>query len=209
MLVWLIIIVGLIFAFVGFRKGLYVMFATLFNIMFAVFISVLSTRLLLNSSPGFEHSGYYAAASIFLMFVLVFGLLQTFAWSFFLRHREDYFPMLLDKVGSIILGFLCGYALCVLLILALCVTPCSKQGKVDWLCTQQKMQELAVSGVVKVCNFLGEYSLHCFDSETMNQEIDYLLMLDKSVEEEEEDFLLLPNDKFIEEVGFLDHAENK
>jgi len=199
MLVWLIIIVGLAFAFVGFKKGLYVMFATLFNLMFAVFISVLSTPLLLNFSPGFERSGCYAAASIFLIFVLIFGLLQTFAWFFFLRHREDYFPMPLDKVGSIILGFLCGYVLCVLLILALCVAPCSIQGKVDWLCTREKMQKLAVPGVTRVCNFLGEYSLHCFDGNS-EQEIDYLLMLDKSAEEEEDDSLLLPNDQSIEEV---------
>jgi len=199
MLVWLIIIVGLAFAFVGFKKGLYVMFATLFNLMFAVFISVLSTPLLLNFSPGFERSGCYAAASIFLIFVLIFGLLQTFAWFFFLRHREDYFPMPLDKVGSIILGFLCGYVLCVLLILALCVTPYSVQGKVDWLCTREKMQKLAAPGVAKVCNFLGEYSLHCFDGNS-EQEIEYLLMLEKSIEKEENNFPVLPNDESIEEV---------
>ncbi len=199
MLVWLIIIVSLIFAFVGLKKGLYVMFTTLFNLMFAVFISVLSVPLMLSFSPGFERSGYYAAASISLMFVLIFGFLQIFAWIFFLRQSEDYFPMLLDKVGSIILGFLCGYVLCILLILAFCVTPCSIQGKADWLCPREKMQKLSVPGVAKVCNFLGEYSLHCFDGDS-EQEIDYLLMLDKSIEEEEDDPLLLPNGKFIEEV---------
>ena len=199
MLVWLIILVSLIFAFVGLKKGLYVMFATLFNLMFAIFISVLSTPWLLNFSPGFERSGYYAATSIFLMFILVFGLLQTFAWLFFLQHRDDYFPMPLDKVGSIILGFLCGYVLCVLLILAICVTPCSIQGKVDWLCTRKKMQKLAVPGVAKVCNFLGEYSLHCFDGDS-EQEIGYLMMLDKSVEGKKDDPQLLPNDELIEDV---------
>ena len=199
MLVWLIILVSLIFAFVGFKKGLYVMFATLFNLMFAVFISVLSVSLLLSFSPGFERSGYYAAASIFLMFVLIFGSLQTFAWFFLLRHREDYFPMLLDKVGSIILGFLCGYVLCVLLILVFCVTPCSMQGKADWLCPREKMRKLAVPGVAKVCNFLGEYSLHCFDGDS-EQEIDYLLMVDEAAEEEKDDPPLLPNDISIEEA---------
>lgn len=199
MLVWLIILVSLMFAFVGFKKGLYVMFTTLFNLMFAVFISVLSVPFLLSFSHGFEHSGYYAAASIFLMFVLIFGLLQTFAWLFFLQHREDYFPMLFDKVGSIILGSLCGYVLCVLLILVFCVTPCSTQGKADWLCPREKMQKLAVPGVAKVCNFLGDYSLHCFDGNS-EQEIDYLLTLDESVEEEKDDPPLLPNDESIEEV---------
>ena len=107
--------------------------------------------------------------------------------------------MLLDKVGSIILGFLCGYVLCVLLILVFCVTPCSAQGKADWLCPRKKMQKLAVPGVAKVCNFLGDYSLHCFDGDS-EKEIDYLLTLDESVEEEKDDPPLLPNDKPIEDV---------
>ena len=200
MLAWLIIIVSLIFAFVGFKKGFYVMFATLFNLMFAIFISVLSTRFLLKCSPGFEHSGYYAAGSILLMFALIFGLLQTFSWIFFFRHREDYFPVLFDKVGSIILGFLCGYVLCALLILAFCITPCSIEGKVDWLCARDKMRTLSRPGIIKTCDFLGWYSLQCFigDSE---REIDSLLMLDESLEEEEEDSsLLLPEDRLSEEI---------
>lgn len=201
MLAWLIIIVSLIFAFVGFKKGFYVMFATLFNLMFAIFISVLSTRFLLKCSPGFEHSGYYAAGSILLMFALIFGLLQTFAWIFFFRHREDYFPVLFDKVGSVILGFLCGYVLCVLLILALCVTPCSKEGKVNWLCDHEKMQRQGKTGVVKVCKFLAEYSLQCFIGDKAEQEIDFLLKLDKTVEEKKEDSsLLLPEDRLSEEI---------
>ena len=201
MLACLIVIVSSIFAFVGYKKGFYVMFATLFNLMFAIFISVLSTRFLLNCLQGFEHSGYYAAGSIISIFVLIFGLLQTLAWIFFFRYREDYFPVLFDKVGSVILGFLCGYVLCVLLILALCVTPCSKEGKVNWLCDHEKMQRQGKTGVVKVCKFLAEYSLQCFIGDKAEQEIDFLLKLDKTVEEKKEDSsLLLPEDRLSEEI---------
>ena len=201
MLACLIVIVSSIFAFVGYKKGFYVMFATLFNLMFAIFISVLSTRFLLNCLQGFGHSGCYAAGSIISIFVLIFGLLQTLAWIFFFRYREDYFPVLFDKVGSVILGFLCGYVLCVLLILALCVTPCSKEGKVNWLCDHEKMQRRGKTGVVKVCKFLAEYSLQCFIGDKAEQEIDFLLKLDKSVEEKKEDSsLLLPEDRLSEEI---------
>jgi hypothetical protein len=201
MLACLILIVSSILAFVGFKKGFYVMFATLFNLMFAIFISVLSTRLFVSLSPGFEHSGYYAAASILLMFGLIFGLLQTVAWIFFFRYREDYFPALFDKVGSVILGFLCGYVVCILLILALCVTPCSKRGKMNWLCDHEKMQRRGKTGVVTVCKFLAEYSLQCFIGDRAEQEIDFLLKLDRSVEEKKEDSsLLLPEDRLSEEI---------
>ena len=198
MLSWLIIIVSLIFAYVGYIKGFYVMFATLFNLMFAVFISVFSASLLLACSPGLERSGYYAALSIFLGFVLIFILLQAFAWFFFFQYRDDYFPLLFDKIGSVVLGFLSGHVLCGLLILVVCITPFSKQGKIDWLCKREKMKSIAKSDVIKACDFLGWYSLHCFDKERSEKEVDWLLELDDT-EKEEDSTLSTPIIELIEE----------
>ena len=98
-----------------------------------------------------------------MLFCLIFGLLQMFAWFYFLRHRDDYFPKILDRVGGFLVGGVCGYILSTLLILILCIMPYSVQGKVDWLCSRDKMQALSVPGVRKTCNFLAWYSLECFD----------------------------------------------
>lgn len=193
MLLWLIILISLGFAWMGFKKGAYVMFATLFNFMFAIFISVLSTPVVLILSPGFERHGYYAAGAIVVMFLLVFALLQTFAWYFFLRDREEYFPVLFDRVFSVLLGFLCGYVLCSVLILAVCVTPFSEKIKVDWLCTRDSMQKLAVPGVRYVCNFLAEYSLECFNGES-EEVVDFLMTINEPVEEDSGMPVLLPGD---------------
>ncbi len=177
MLLWLVIIISLLCAWIGSKKGFYVMFATLFNLMFAVFMSVFLTRWLMHYSSGYEASAYYAAITLLLVFVLLFGVLEAFACLYILRSKEDYFPKLFDKAGSVVLGFLCGYVICALLILILCVMPCSIHGKVDWLCTRDKMREISVPGIRKVCNFLGWYSLHCFDGDS-EREIDYLLTLE-------------------------------
>ena len=79
------------------------------------------------------------------------------------------------------MGFLCGYVICSLIILAVCVMPCSMHGRIDWLCTRDNMQKMSVPGVRKVCNFLGWYSLHCFDGDS-EREIDYLLTLEDDAE---------------------------
>jgi hypothetical protein len=121
---------------------------------------------------------------VLLLFLLAFGLLQTFAWFYFLRHREEYFPQILDRVGGGLVGGVCGYIICSLLILTLCIMPCSVKGKVDWLCARDKMQSLSVPGVRKACNFLAWYSLECFAGET-EKAIDKLLHLAEPQTQEE------------------------
>ena len=165
MLAWLMIAMCLAFGFLGLKKGLYVMWSVLFNLFFAVFVSVLSTLSLLSYSPEYERHGYYASLGVFLLFFLIFSLLQVFAWFYFLRHRDEYFPKMLDRVGGFLVGGASGYIISVLLILILCIMPCSVEGKVDWFCTRDKMQSLAVPGICKVCNFLAWYSIECFNGD--------------------------------------------
>ena len=180
MLLWIMIIISLLVAWMGFKKGFYVMFATFFNLMFAILISVLTTPTVMRFSSGYETSAYYAAASIFLLFVLVFGLLQAFSYFFILQGREDFFPKILDKVGSTVLGFLCGYLVCCLLVLVFCIMPCSSHGKAGW-CSRKTMQDLSVPGIRKVCNFVGWYSLHCFAG-NVEYEIEHLMSLGENSE---------------------------
>ena len=176
MLLWITIIISVLFAYLGYRKGFFVMFATLFNLMFAIFVAVLSTPKLLSFSPGYEDSGYYAAMSVFLLFLLVFGVLEFFACFYFLRDCEGCFPILFDKIGAVIFGFLSGYVICCLVMLAFCIMPCSTNDNVEKFQSRQNLQELSVPGVSKVCNFLAWYSLHCFEGNS-EKAINHLLML--------------------------------
>lgn len=176
MFLWLMIMVGVLFAFLGYKKGFFVMFATLFNLMFAIFVAVLSTPKLLSMNTGYEDSGYYAGASILLLFILIFSVLQFFAYFYFLRDSDDLFPKLFDKAGAVILGFLCGYIICGLVFLTFAVMPCSVRAGASDLCRREQFIRIARPPVQKVCEFLGWYSLHCFEGDT-EETIDYLLTL--------------------------------
>lgn len=172
----LVILAGTAGAIIGFKKGLYVMFAALFNLLAAAFIAVLSVRPLWTLSTDYEMSAAYAAVCLLLLFILVFGFLQTAGWFYFLRDRQPYFPLWLDKPAAALLGYLAGYLTAAVLLLCVCILPYSAQGKLDWLLPRDQMKKIAAPSVAKACNFLAWYSLECFDGDT-EQAMDYLLTL--------------------------------
>ncbi|MCE5186525.1 MAG: CvpA family protein [Planctomycetaceae bacterium] len=182
MIVWFVILLSLAAAFLGLKKGFLFMFATLFTMMFAIFIAVLSTPMMLSMSPGLETSGYYAGGCMLVIFLLIFLVLEGFGWFFFLRDREDYFPKLLEKIGGATVGFFCGYGLACTLLLGLCIMPCSR-GQIDWLCTRDNLQKISTPGVFRICNFLGWYSLECFDG-NVERAVGQLLGLNDPKQEE-------------------------
>jgi hypothetical protein len=182
MILWFLILMGLGAAFMGLKKGFFFMFATQFLMMFAAYIAVLTTPMLLSQSPGYETNGYYAGGSVIVLFLLIFSVLEGFGWYFFLRDREDYFPKMLEKAGGVVVGFLCGYVFFCVLLLAFCVMPCSR-GKVDWLSTRENLEKLTTPAVFRVCNFLGWYSLECFDG-NVERAVHTLLTLNDPKEED-------------------------
>ena len=176
MFLWIMIIVSVFFGYVGYRKSFFTMFATLFNLMFAIFVAVLTTPKLLSFSTGYEDSGYYAGASILLLFILIFGVLQFFAYFYFLKDSEGYFPKLFDKIGAMIFGFLFGYFICALLFLSFSVMPCSNKAASSHICSREQFIQLSEKPMEKVCNFLAWYSLHCFEGNS-EKTIRHLLAL--------------------------------
>lgn len=185
MVLWILIMISVLTAWLGYKKGFFVMFATLFNLMFAIFIAVLSTPKLLSYSAGYEDSGYYAAASVVLLFVLIFGVLQLFACFYFLRDSEGLFPKLFDKAGGVIFGFLSGYCICGLLLLSFCIMPCSTRAEAHHFYSREQLERLSVPSVRKVCNFLAWYSLHCFEGNS-DRAITHLLALGEQDEQPED-----------------------
>lgn len=185
MVLWIMILVSVLTAWLGYKKGVFVMFATLFNLMFAIFIAVLSTPKLLSFSAGYEDSGNYAAASVMLVFILVFGVLQLFACFYFLRDREGLFPKLFDKLGGLVFGFLCGYSICGILILSFCIMPYSTRADAHHFCSREQLEKLSVPSVRAACNFLAWYSLHCFEGNS-EKAISQLLVLGEQDDQPEE-----------------------
>ncbi|MEN6307050.1 MAG: CvpA family protein [Anaerohalosphaeraceae bacterium] len=176
MIFWICLIIGGLFAWLGLKKGLYCMVAALFNLMVGIYVSVLAAPVILSMSPEYSDSGYYAAITIFVLTAFIFAALQTFAWFYFLRDAEDYFPKLIDQLAGIAGGFFLGYFVAGWVFLLMTIMPFSRGSIPFFLPQREKMQSFASASVVKVCNFIGEYSLECFDGEP-EAAVNYLVNL--------------------------------
>jgi uncharacterized membrane protein required for colicin V production len=178
MLFWLCLIIGLAFAWLGFKKGFFVAIAMLLNLMFGIYVGVLATPRILNMNSEYSDSGYYAAATMMVLAMAIFTVLQGIAWFYLLRDREDYFPKLIEQVAGGLCGFLFGYFLLGLFVLAICMMPFSRADMPSFLPKRDNMARFASTPILSVCNFIGGYSLECFDGEPQAV-LDGLLTLGK------------------------------
>ncbi len=170
-----LIISGLL-AWMGFRKGVYLMAATLFNILLSAYVGILSTPVVLKASPDLETSGYYAAFCMLFLIIGCFAILQGLCYYLFLRGADIIFPPVFDKLGGGLMGFFSGYVLTGLLVLAVCMMPFSRletlQGIVPW----DSMKTFCTGSTVKVCRFVAAWSLVYLD-EVPDETVSYLVGL--------------------------------
>jgi hypothetical protein len=111
MLFWLCLMIGCLFGWLCFKKGLFVAVTMLFNLMIGVYIGVMAAPRILNMNPEYGQSSYYAAGTIFFLAIIIFAVLQLIAWFYLLNDTLDYFPRLIDHLGGAFCGFLFGYFL--------------------------------------------------------------------------------------------------
>jgi hypothetical protein len=187
MLFWGCLIIGGVFAWQGLKKGLYLCLATLLCLMVGIYVGVLATPRILKISPEYSNSGYYAAITMLMLALVIFVVLEAICRFSFFSDRDEYFPKLIEQVGGGFCGFLFGYFLLGLVVLSICVMPFSR-GKIPPLLPQRdSMVKFASSPVLRVCGFIGWYSLECFDGEPQTV-IDGLL----TVGQDEDKFLPAP-----------------
>lgn len=169
-----ILMVGLVFAWIGIQKGLYAMIATLFCLMFAVYIGVLASPKIIQLSHGAQQGPWYAAGCVLGTTLVVFVLLWIIAFFYFLYKREDYFSERVDKIGGGVCGFFFGYILGGLLLLLACMTPAMEYEHLPQFCRRDTAMRYAVPPVTASCNFIAKYSLECFYGDT-EKAVDFLL----------------------------------
>src|SRR4030042_2349344 len=108
-----IIIVGLVFAFRGYRKTWYPSWAFLFNILISIYIGVMTAPQIVDKvSYAREYLGDFAySAGILSAAIVVFAVIQFLSCEFLISVYRVSFPKILNSVGAAALGFVTGVAL--------------------------------------------------------------------------------------------------
>ena len=119
----LTIIVAGLFAAIGLRKGFFTMWGLLFNLLIAIYLSVMLSPTIIGFFPRLDGSGYYRGLCLLSTALVVFFLGQMFVANFLIGQVS--LPKICNNFGSVILGILAGFFVANFVFFVISVTPIS------------------------------------------------------------------------------------
>lgn len=168
--------IGILFAWFGVKKGVYVMAAAAFNFLISIYIGVLATPVLLKDNPVLENSSYYAAFCMLFLIAAIFTVLHGVCFYLFLRQADCVFPVVFEKAGGGVCGFFIGYFLTAVLLLAVCMMPFCRHPLFQRFIPFEKMKSFSASATCNLCHFMAGWSLE-YLSDKPEKTVAYLISL--------------------------------
>jgi len=120
---WIGILIGLGFAFYGFRRGFYDMWVILFNIAISLYLGIFLWPTITEYFPLLEKTSLHIAMTVLITSTIVFTILQSLASLLLIGQFAVILPKILDSLGAAILGFLTGMLLWSFVSLVITLTP--------------------------------------------------------------------------------------
>ncbi len=162
MILWLGIIFSLVFAAVSLKKGLYLSWVKLVNIVFSIYLSVFLTPSISHCSDFVAKANYGYPLCMIVIAVVVFLILQTVTTTFFTGIFKISFPKVLNIAGAAVLGFVCGLLIWSLGCFVFLLTPLphssiAQRFEVPAQLVRTSIPTLRLTcGFVNFCSFQGE-----------------------------------------------------
>ena len=156
---WFAILVGLLVAIVGVRKGFFAMWGTIFNVLISIYLGIMLTPLIVGTFQEEGVSCYCCAGCVVGISILTFTILQSFVYCFYFKVSKVILPRVVDTIGAGILGFICGYIVCSFFVLAIGIMPAIESPFSKNFFNREKLLTVGKGPVVKSCNFVGGMSL--------------------------------------------------
>jgi hypothetical protein len=157
----IILAVGLVFAFIGYKKTWYPSWALLFNILISVYASIMTAPQVVDKFPAVRSylGNFSYAVFILIMATCFFVVMQLLAFRFFTAVYIVSFSKILNNVGSAVLGFLTGAVAAGFLLFLITVTPLTGNSAVRFFTQPGRAVDKADSVVLGSCNFVHALSL--------------------------------------------------
>jgi len=120
---WIGILIGLGFAFYGFRRGFYDMWVILFNVVISLYLGIFLWPTIIEYFPLLEKTSLHIVMTVLITSAIVFTILQSLASLLLIGQFTVILPKILDTLGAAILGFLTGLLLWGFVSLVITLTP--------------------------------------------------------------------------------------
>jgi hypothetical protein len=158
---WIIIVIGLVFALIGYKKTWYPSWALLFNILVSVYTSIMITPQIVDASPVI---GKYLGSFAYSVFILtnaaiIFAVMRFLAFKFFISGHVISFPRILNTAGSAVLGFLTGSIIAGFLLFLITITPLFDFSVVKSFMQNKQTPDKVNTVMLTACNFIHNISL--------------------------------------------------
>jgi hypothetical protein len=108
MILFISIIFSLIIAALSIKRGLYIGWVMLVNVVLSIYLSIFLTPSISHCSKAVGEAQYGYALCMTIVAVAVFLILHTLTVTFFTGIFKISFPKALNTVGAAVLGFVCG-----------------------------------------------------------------------------------------------------
>lgn len=154
---------GILFAVFGYRRGFYVTWTMMFNIIISIYTSVMLTPSIAAFMPSIfgglkqgEGSYWYIYASMAAAVAIVSMLiLQIIAMTYFTGTFNVSLPKLLDNLGAAFLGFVAGYILWGFVCFLVLIMPVSDNVLFKSFTANSQSKELCMPAVSKTVNTIN------------------------------------------------------
>jgi hypothetical protein len=157
----IIIVVGLVFVFIGYRKTWYPSWALLFNVLISVYTGIMTAPQIVDKFPVIRNylGDFSYSAGILTIAIVFFIVIQSLAFKFFTAVYVVSFPKILNSAGAAVVGFLAGSVIAGFLFFLINITPLSDFPAVKFLAQGRQSPDQVNSVVLGSCNFVHALSL--------------------------------------------------
>jgi hypothetical protein len=201
---FLSIIVGAVFGLWGYHKRLFPAWALIFNVLVAVYLSVMLTPAFADKAGGYASIlGPWSNCAILVLIFAIYLALSELLSKFYLTNTYCVsFPKWVDSIGGAFCGFLAGYIIATFFFFALASSPIKNNAYISKYVPKNNGTTAA-----RACGFISSFSLQ--SSDTISQALDKIKTLPIIVKNISKDISVKPAEKKSIQVTQNQPAEHK
>ena len=182
MITVLAILIAAVFAYVGVKKKFFVMWAMLFNLIVSIYLSIMLVYAISKSTPDVGSNGYFLAGCLLALVALFYTIFHVIVKFYVIGNNVIEFPVLFDKIGAPVFGFIFGYLACCFVLFSLGIMPIAKHRFMTNVLGDADLASVASLPVKKACCFTGNVTRQCYPVKS-GEIIDWLTTVSDEQEE--------------------------